>query len=94
MRAEGVSEHVNATVGQIRSSRGPQYQPLHRTLRQWSAVVGTEHPGSAKVPMIAEHVRQPGGQRDVPESSALRYRDVTLPVRALHAELPFTEVDI
>jgi len=44
--------------------------------------------------MVAKRDGEPHRHRHVPEPPTFRHRDVTLPLRALHAELPFLQIHV
>ena len=80
--------------------RSPARRPARRT-KPWTTPSGQRRPviliqdsWSAKVPMLTKCRGEPCGQRHVPQSAAFRRRDLPLPRRPLHADLPLGEVEV
>jgi hypothetical protein len=92
VRAERVSEDVDATISQVRTPSCPPHQSLNETLRQRTAISIAEHPVASEMAMRPESCGETNGERDKPHSAPLCGTDMALPLGSLHAELTFGEV--
>ena len=66
VRAEGVSQQMNAGVGKPCLVCGPANESLDHLLRQRPTIVPADDPGTTKMPVDLQGPGEPAGQRDVP----------------------------
>jgi len=67
---------------------------LERPTEDGLASLVAQHQVAFHMAVLAQRSRQSDGQGNIAEASVLRRCDVTVPVRALYAQLAFRQVDV
>jgi hypothetical protein len=87
MRDERVPQHVRPVVPRVRALGRSLDEPNDIVGGQRSTIRPRQQERRLQMPMLLQRRREPSGERNVPKSTALRGRYLSMPIAAFDTQL-------